>query len=143
MIDIQTGDKWTDTQIRQINDLFLEIAKGHPHGLVLMKFTDSPAPWHKDDIAGLEPEQAAKMFRFKMAFPCDRQGEPIKFSGIKKSEQAEPASSNAVQIPSDWEDMHHLQQIRLAKEISDDDSPLTAEEAREIIRTELQRRGDT
>jgi hypothetical protein len=140
---IPTDSKWTREQIMAIEGLFRDLAMTHERGLVLFKFTDGPAPYKEGDIAGLEPEQAARMFRFKMGFPCKMDGQPIEFSGIPKSEQAPAASSNAVHIPDDWQGMHHLQRIRLAKEIVGKDDPVTVPEAEEIIRAELQRRGDT
>jgi hypothetical protein len=143
MMTIPTTNEWTDEQVAHIKGLFEEIGKDHPQGLVRMKFTDSPAPYMKGQLAGLDPAQAAQMFRYEMAFPCTETGEPINFSGIRKSEQAPAASSNEVDIPSDWEGNHHLQRIRLAKEIVGSDEPLSVVAADEIIRTELQRRGET
>jgi hypothetical protein len=141
-IEIPTDHKWNREQIKAIEGLFADIAKTHPYGLVVFKFTDGTAPYMKGEIAGLEPPQAARMFRFRMGYPCKSNGEPIEFSGIPQSEQAPAASSNEVDIPSDWEATHHLQRIRLAKEIAGTDEPLTVVAADEIIRAELQRRGD-
>ena len=140
---IPTDSKWTREQIMAIEGLFRDLAMTHERGLVLFKFTDGPAPYKEGDIAGLEPEQAARMFRFKMGYPCKIDGKPIEFSGIPKSEQAPAASSNEVQIPVDWQEKHHLQQIRLAKEILGKDDPLTVDQAKDVILAELQRRGDT
>jgi len=142
-IEIPTDHKWNREQIKAIEGLFADIAKTHPRGLVVFKFTDGTAPFRKGDIAGLEPPQAARMFRFRMGYPCKSNGEPIEFSGIPQSEQAPAASSNAVPIPDNWQDMHHLQQIRLAKEIQGSDDQLTVAMAKDIIAAELQRRGET
>lgn len=43
-------------------------------------------------------------------------------------------------IPDDWQDLHILQLSKVAKQITKQDRPFTEDEARAVIRAELERR---
>jgi hypothetical protein len=115
------------------------IAALHPQGLVVMKFIHAPAPYEKGDIAGLPLDTAAKYFRYRVAVPCTADGEELSIS-LRSEPAPEKAVSTKVAIPDNWESIHFLQQIRLAKEIRGSEESPKLEEAKEVIRAEIQRR---
>jgi hypothetical protein len=115
------------------------IAALHPQGLVVMKFIHAPAPYEKGDIAGLPLDTAAKYFRYRVAVPCTADGEELSISLRSDPVPQRPVSSTT-EIPDDWENRHFLQQIRLAKEIQGSEQSPKLEEAKEVIRAEIQRR---
>ena len=113
----------------------------NPKGLVVMRVTDSFAPYFEGDLAGFPPEEAARLFKLKAAEPVDEKGQVIDLSGDVIEVRREPARSSAVAIPENWESLHHLQRLRIAKELTGQ-QPATVEEADSVIRAELQRRGE-
>jgi hypothetical protein len=115
------------------------IAALHPHGLVTMKFIQAPAPYQAGSIAGIPLDMAAKYFRYRVAVPCTVDGEELSIS-LRSDPAPQKPVSNTTEIPDDWETRHFLQQIRLAKEIRGSDESPKLEEAKEIIRAEIQRR---
>jgi hypothetical protein len=110
-------------------------------GLVPMLITQPFAPYGVDAIAGFPPEVAARLFGRKAAIPVGADGQPIYIAADTPEEEPAPASP-VVAIPDDWESLHHLQRIRLAKELTGIEQPFTAAAADEVIRAEIQRRSE-
>jgi hypothetical protein len=133
-------NRWTEAKTQALIGAFAKIADDHPHKLVVMKFTDSPAPYTKGQLAGIPPDMAARYYRFKVAIPVDHQGAEIPVTGFDRSEApAQPAASNAVEIPAAWYGIHHLQRLKLAKALGGGES-LTVPQADDIIAKEVERR---
>ena len=110
-------------------------------GLVRMFFYDDEAPYQKGTMAGLPPDQALTMLAYERAAPCDENGNFVPLKAAKRKSEAAPASF-AVQIPEGWEQLHHLQRLRLAKEVAgrNQTDMLELGEADDILRTEFDRR---
>lgn len=94
-------------------------------------------------IFGVSPDKAREMVAAKLATFADiPEGiETYEVADAKKpAEKAETKAEPAVEIPENWETMHHLQKIKLAKTLTGDDSVKTLKEALEVIASEVQRR---
>ncbi|TJW14452.1 MAG: hypothetical protein E5W82_10780 [Mesorhizobium sp.] len=94
-------------------------------------------------IFGVVPDTARKMLREKVAELVDVPEGIETFEVADSVEPKQPAEIKdvpAVAIPEDWETMHHLQKIKLAKMLTGDDSVKTLEAAKEVIGAEIQRR---
>lgn len=114
------------------------------HGLVPMRITESFAPWGRGDVAGFHPGEALRLYERKAAIPAAaRLDVEASAPGLLAAPDAPsaPKGNPAVVIPENWEALHHLQIIRLAKEIRGTSEPLGKEEAYEIVRSEIERRG--
>jgi hypothetical protein len=113
-------------------------ALANQHGLVLMQIrTGFYPPYPENSFAGFPPDRAATLYADGDAVPVDTEGNLIT---VVLNEGGPPAADPVpmVRIPHDWETIHHLQRIRLAKTLGG--NPATAEEADEFIRAELLRR---
>src|SRR5215213_897554 len=110
-------------------------------GLVRMFFYDDEAPYQKGTMAGLPPDQAILMLVYERAAPCDENGNFLPLKVARRKPEAK-AASFAVQIPDGWEQMHHLQRLRLAREVAGRNQTDLIElgEADDILRTEFDRR---
>lgn len=118
---------------------FERLASENPHGLVRMKFVESEAPYMQGQIAGLYPDEALGMLSHEKAAPCDENGEFIPLKAVVKRSEA-PKASNTVEIPDNWSALHHLQKIRLAKEIRGSEEPIKLDDAEAVIQAEVERR---
>lgn len=99
------------------------------------------------DIYGVTPEKAVKAVNEGKAdlveIPDDIETETISVNVPEQaSQQAETAE--VVEIPDDWENLHHLKMIALAKKIMPEfvalDGEKPGETAKRIILAELDRR---
>ena len=111
-------------------------------GLVPMKFVDDwYTPYLKDQIAGFPPDVAFRLYdEDHVAFPVDGEGKALSVPDTIQAEARLPPPSS-LDIPEDWESRHHLSRIRLAKDIGGLSEFIPADQADEIIRAELNRRG--
>ncbi|AZO29419.1 hypothetical protein [Mesorhizobium sp. M1B.F.Ca.ET.045.04.1.1] len=94
-------------------------------------------------IFGVVPDVARKMLAEKAAelveVPEGIETYEVADS-VEPKKLAEAKEVHAIDIPDNWEEMHHLQKIKLAKTITGDDSVKTLDAAKEIIGAEIQRR---
>lgn len=108
-------------------------------GLVPMKFLLSTITEKVGDIRGAEPYTAMRWYNEGLA-------EPVKALKTKPAEKGGPQPDNedvrrsAIAIPEGWAGEHHLNRVKLAKEITGKKEGLTAEEADAAIQAELDRR---
>lgn len=117
------------------------LALTNESGLVRMRFVADRTPYYEGSMAGFPPDVAANLMSDGDAFPCDDAGRPIQVAVDAPSAPQLIETRTIVAIPPDWESSHHLARIRLAKAIRGGDQPVvTAQEADDIIRTEVQRR---
>jgi hypothetical protein len=109
-------------------------------GLVPVQFLIPTITDRKGDIRGYAPYTALRMFNEGMAEPVGKlNAAPAQTTGaIVLSD--EDRRKSAVTIPSAWSEIHHLQRIALAKEISGTDDVKTAAAADQIITAEVDRR---
>lgn len=95
-------------------------------------------------IFGVVPDVARKMLAEKAAelveVPEGIETFEVADSVEPKKKPAAAKEVHAIDIPGNWEEMHHLQKIKLAKAIAGDDSVKTLDAAKEIIGAEIQRR---
>lgn len=113
------------------------------HGLVPMRVTEGFAPYAKDSIAGFFPGDALKHFTGGHAVPVGPDGKDLvatKTASAQPVTPAAPTPGSVVPIPEGWEKEHHLKRVKLAKEISGNDSISKADEADPIIAAEVERR---
>lgn len=99
-------------------------------------------------VAGF-PEDLAKALVAKGLATWDLTGatsapaEPPATEGeAKPKAKAKPVADGPVDIPANWQELHFLQQIKLAKSVAgpDHDGPMTKEAAVQIITAEVARR---
>ncbi|MCW1844130.1 hypothetical protein [Prosthecomicrobium hirschii] len=99
-------------------------------------------------VAGFEPDQARNLITkgFAVAVSFDDDGNEIAAPAKPEAEPeapskeaATPDAAGSVDIPADWENLHHMKQIAIAKQITGADR-LTLDQAREAITQELARR---
>jgi len=119
-------------------------------GLVPMKFLKATLTDKVDDIAGYTPETAMAMHASGLAEPAEGGGKapgsaekksgPVTSKVLDKPEDSDAARRGGVEIPDEWEGIHHLQRITLAEKITGK-RPGTAADADNVIRAELERRG--
>jgi hypothetical protein len=99
-------------------------------------------------VAGFMPDMAADLVAKGLA-TYDLTGgshlpnAPAAPSGSEPGGAMDPAA--IVQIPSDWESLHFLQQIKLAKRIAGQNAPnpMSKEEAVAVIAAEIARRANS
>jgi hypothetical protein len=112
-------------------------------GLVLMQVVDSFAPYDEGQLAGFPPDEALRLYQRKAAVPVGADGRPVAIPDDKPERSRTPAASSSVEIPPTWQSLHHLQRVRIAKEIAGHGRVISSvAEADEVIRAELQRRGN-
>ena len=138
-----SGSELSDN-IERVNSLYGEAFEqlANHLGLVRVVFVRPEAPYMPGDVAGIPPDMALKYLAYQVAAPCDEKGQPIAVKATKRKSEAAPASY-AVEVPDNWQELHHLQRIRIARELKGSDAKLTAEEADEVIAAEYQRRKET
>jgi hypothetical protein len=123
-------------------------------GFVPVKFLHSSPPYVAGEIGGLTPEQAREaVAKGQVALvPIAAGLETFEVPG-PESVKAKPAAVESMpslfekaDIPADWENLHHLKKVALAKQIAGleklDPPPGTKplEYAEQIIRTEIENR---
>ena len=139
-----SGSELSDN-IERVNSLYGEAFHNdlvNELGLVRVVFVRPEAPYMPGDVAGIPPEMALKLLAYQVAAPCDENGQAISVKATKRKSEAATASY-AVEVPDNWQELHHLQRIRIARELKGSDAKLTAEEADEVIAAEYQRRKET
>lgn len=110
-------------------------------GLVPMVIENEYYPGHpRGSIAGFPPDAAFKLYTDGDALPCDEHGAPIKIGVARRVEAKTAEPGPQVFVPDDWETLHHLQRLALAKKLAGDGRSFTVESADQFIRTELQLR---
>ena len=114
---------------------FEALAAENHYGLVRMEIKTGFAPYSLGDIAGFPPDEALRLFKKGAAAPLDADPDA---RPAGDGENPDAAADGPV-IPDDWEGMHHLTRVKLAKEISGGEVA-NKEEADEIIRAEITRR---
>jgi len=113
------------------------------HGLVPMRVTEGFAPYAENAIAGFFPGDALQHFTGGHAVPVDANGKDLVVTKANPTPPATPGAKtpgSVVPIPEGWEKEHHLKRVKLAKEISGNDSISKADEADPIIAAEVERR---
>jgi hypothetical protein len=109
----------------------------------IIRFVRSNPPYRPGDVAGFEKQRAEDFVAAKIA-TWDLDGAlpqevEVPVEPMKVEPRAAEPSDVIVDIPEDWESMHHLKLITLAKEISGG-AVLSKAEAKEIIQEEVERR---
>lgn len=111
-------------------------------GLVRMRFLLDHTPYYSGDIAGFPPDRATELVGAGVAAPCDESGRPVSIGYAEPAPPA-PVLRPTIDIPENWEELHHLARVRMAKALQSSDRSLSVEHADEIIRAELERRERT
>lgn len=105
--------------------------------MVVVTFVRAHGPYMPKDTAGFPPAVASVLIAKKIAVP---------YGAVEQRAPDAPAPVPVVppleaDIPEDWETMHHLPLIALAKQIKPShEGKMTKDEAVEVIKTELERR---
>lgn len=110
-------------------------------GLVPVVLLEDVTPNFKGTVIGLWPKDAKDYTDKGLAAPLGRDGEPMKVAK-KKAAQPKPSPKNPagnVNIPENWRELHHLQMIPIASEISGE-KVAKKDEAIAIIELEIERR---
>ncbi|WP_046869366.1 hypothetical protein [Microvirga massiliensis] len=112
-------------------------------GLVLMQVVDSFAPYDEGALAGFPPDEALRLFQRKVAVPVGKDGRPVDVPADTPERSNIPAASSSVEIPENWRSLHHLQRVRIAKDLVGGARVISSvAEADLIIQGELERRGN-
>lgn len=122
-----------------------------PLGLVPMRVVNGFTPHAAGEIAGFPPATAEALYLAGDAVVVDEKGKEVEvkasgtaakaLSGVTTKDVPQPHGEDAsVEIPENWESLHHLQQVKLAKAISGRDDIAKKEDALAVIRTEVERR---
>jgi len=116
----------------------------NPLGLVPMVIEDDNfAPYQRGQVAGFPPEEAARLFERQSAVPVGENGAPVIPAWAPQDVGLNQSAVSNVEIPDNWRDLHHLQQIRIAKDLlgltQGDRVPMDV--AQQAIEAELNRRG--
>ncbi|MBC7168319.1 hypothetical protein [Phenylobacterium sp.] len=118
---------------------FEALAAENRFGLVRMEIKTGFAPYSEGDIAGFPPDEAVRLFKKGAATPLDADPSDARRAAAAGDGEGAGSADDVPAIPDDWEGMHHLTRVKLAKEISGGDVA-NKEEADEIIRAEIARR---
>lgn len=119
---------------------FQALAAASATGLVAMRVAEAFTPYSEGDIAGFQPDEAHKLFKAKLLTLPDGVNEPtVDSDNDEDGKGADDGGATAVEIPEDWEGLHHLTRVKLAKDITGGDIA-NKEAADEAIRAELARR---
>lgn len=109
-------------------------------GLVAMRFTRNTDVDLVGDVKGFTPETAMRLHDEDFAVPNGSKAKPAApGSPPPPQKSSEDLRRDAIEISEGWDKWHHLNRLRLAKEISGTNVS-KVEEADEIIRQELKRR---
>jgi hypothetical protein len=104
--------------------------------------TDFWPPYRQGSIAGLPPDRALEAFIGGDARPVTADGKviPLDVPTVVPPREAKPTVT--VEIPDNWPELHHLQKLRLAKEIRGvtPQFQMTKEEAEVILAAEVEQR---
>ncbi|MCR5875163.1 hypothetical protein LRS10_13780 [Phenylobacterium sp. J426] len=117
---------------------FQALAAASATGLVAMRVAEAFTPYSEGDVAGFQPDEAHKLFKAKVLTLPDGVREPS-VEDDEDDNGADDAEATAVVIPEEWEGLHHLTRVKLAKEITGGEIA-NKEAADEAIRAELARR---
>jgi hypothetical protein len=111
-------------------------------GLVLMMITRDFAPYVVGALAGFYPDRAAEIFVLDHGIPLSPEGSAVEVRLDQESDVGAVAAEDGVEIPIEWEELHHLQRIRLARQLVGgvSEAPMTVQQADAIIRVEHDRR---
>jgi hypothetical protein len=112
-------------------------------GLVPMVITDNNfAPYMAGQIYGFAPDRAEEIYRLGSGRPATKEALEAAKQITKEPDAPPPPKVELVLIPDNWDsaEFHHLQRIRLAKTIAGTDRRIDDDEAKIIIRDEVERR---
>lgn len=120
-------------------------------GLVPMRIKNGFTPHAEGEIAGFPPATAEALYLAGDAVVVDKNGDEIEvkasaspaqvMAGVSaKDFPTPPGGVTPAEIPEGWEDLHHLQRVKLAKAISGRDDISKKEDADAVIRAEVERR---
>ncbi len=115
-------------------------------GLVPMMIeTEFWPPYQKGHIAGLPPNMALDAFIEGTAVPVTAQGKVIALDVPTAAPPREVKPLVTVDIPDNWPELHHLQKLRIAKELRGvtPQFQMTKEEAEAVIAAEVEQRKET
>ena len=124
---------------------FHDMAKQNHRGLVPMQFVEAAMPHAVGDVAGFKPAEAKLLHDRGIAVPHGSVYERGAVGERQDASIVEPETDDElrrsqVDMGDDPMGQHHLQRIKLAAEIAGRTVP-TKDEADEIIRAEIARRG--
>lgn len=136
-------------------------------GLVSMEIRKAFAPYPEGSKAGFAPKTALALFESGQAAPFNKFGQAVeppsdaerqirrgatpgvRSSDVQTADGSGPSSSPdqdaSIVIPENWKTMHHLQRVKLGKEIAGDgwevpEGKGPSEHADDVIEAELARR---
>lgn len=116
---------------------FQAVAALNLHGLVAMEVVSPFAPYSAGDIAGFPPEQALDLYVAGEATPL----EVLEADDDDTDDTDETQAVADVEIPAEWQGLHHLKRVKLAGEIAGRKVG-NKEEADEVIAAEVARRAE-
>lgn len=124
---------------------FHEMAKQNHRGLVPMAFIEAAMPHAVGDVAGYKPLEAKALHDRGIAVPHDSvydRGDIAerRDASVVIPETEDELRRSQVDLGDEPLDRHHLQRIKLAAQIAGHEVS-KADEADEIIRAEIARRG--
>lgn len=108
-------------------------------GLVPMEITRSFTPYAKGDTAGFHPAVAMSHHQDGFAVPLKPDGSPAKIKQAAQAKQAEQKAESLVEIPENWQELHHLPLIAIAEKITGQ-KVAKKDDAIAVIEAELARR---
>ncbi|MBP1179981.1 hypothetical protein [Methylobacterium sp. PvR107] len=117
-----------------------EKLKNPDTGLVPMSFLVPTITERVGDIRGAEPYTALRWYNDGLAEPTAKLNAAPAQQQQRASTDPDVERKAAIEIPTAWNDDHHLQRIALAKKIAGSDASLTADQADKVIADELARR---
>ncbi|WCS27795.1 hypothetical protein LOK46_13525 [Methylobacterium sp. NMS14P] len=125
---------------------FHDMAKGNHRGLVPMEFIEAAMPHAVGDVAGYKPADAKQLHDRGIAVPHGSVYERGSVAERRDASRVVPETDDElrrsqVDLGDDPLERHHLQRIKLAAQIAGRDVS-KADEADEIIRAEIARRGE-
>lgn len=130
-------------------------------GLVIMEFVENYTPYAKGDKAGFHPKEALGLFEHGVALFAARPNIKPQFirssldtrvgadnpphgraAEVKTTASPTSAPDGSVDIPENWEKLHHLKRINIAAKIKGVDFKEVGgdENAKTVIRDEIARR---
>lgn len=124
---------------------FHDMAKSNHRGLVPMEFVEAAMPHAMGDVAGYKPAEAKLLHDRGIAVPHGSVYERDAVAERQDASTIEPETDDElrrsqVDLGDEPLERHHLQRIKLAAQIAGYDVS-KADEADEIIRAEIARRG--
>jgi len=133
------GLQLAPAQNAPVPDAFLNLA--NHLGLVPMTILrPDMAPYVEGSIAGFPPDEAFRLYMLQAARPAN-----VPHVELPKVSEPAPQPNSDVVIPENWRDLHHLQRVRLAKQVAglSDEVKITKEDADDILARATNQRGES